>query len=84
MPLISLLSPITLFVPDNAFCPAKFVAVKTKMASNRSIVDVILQNKRFKIKKYRTFFRVDMQLYQNEWKLKKREIVWKHDARIFL
>ena len=27
------------------------------------------------------FFRVDIQLYQHEWKLEKREIVWKHDAR---
>ena len=26
-------------------------------------------------------FRVDIQLYQHEWKLGKREIVWKHDAR---
>ena len=26
-------------------------------------------------------FRVDVQLYQHEWKLEKREIVWKHDAR---
>ena len=25
--------------------------------------------------------RVDIQLYQHEWKLEKREIVWKHDAR---
>ena len=24
--------------------------------------------------------RVDIQLYQHEWKLGKREIVWKHDA----
>ena len=23
----------------------------------------------------------DIQLYQHEWKLEKREIVWKHDAR---
>ena len=34
-----------------------------------------------RIKKYKTFFRVDIQLYQHEWKLEKREIVWKHDAR---
>ena len=27
------------------------------------------------------FIRVDIQLYQHEWKLEKREIVWKHDAR---
>ena len=27
------------------------------------------------------FFRIDIQLYQHEWKLEKREIVWKHDAR---
>ena len=32
-------------------------------------------------KKYKTFFRVDIQLYQHECKLEKREIVWKHDAR---
>ena len=25
-------------------------------------------------------FRVDIQLYEHEWKLGKREIVWKHDA----
>ena len=35
----------------------------------------------FTLKKYKTFFRVDIQLYQHEWKLEKREIVWKHDAR---
>ena len=27
------------------------------------------------------FFRHAVQLYQHEWKLGKREIVWKHDAR---
>ena len=27
------------------------------------------------------FIRVDIQLYQHEWKLEKREIGWKHDAR---
>ncbi len=33
-------------------------------------------------KKYKTLiFRVVIQLYQYEWKLEKREIVWKHDAR---
>ena len=32
-------------------------------------------------KKYKTFFRIDIQLYQHEWKLEKQEIVWKHDAR---
>ena len=26
-------------------------------------------------------FRVDIKLYQHEWKLGKREIVWKHDTR---
>jgi hypothetical protein len=26
---------------------------------------------------------VDIQLYQHEWKLGKREIVWKHEGRIF-
>ena len=29
----------------------------------------------------KNIFRVDIQLYQHEWKLEKREIVWKHDAR---
>ena len=28
------------------------------------------------IKKYKTFFRVDIQLYQHEWKLEKRENVF--------
>ena len=32
-------------------------------------------------KKYKTFFRVDIQLYQHDWRLEKRETVWKHDAR---
>ena len=30
---------------------------------------------------FKKYFRVDIQLYQHEWKLEKREIVWKHDAR---
>ena len=32
----------------------------------------------FTFKKYKTIFLVDVQLYQHEWKLEKREIVWKH------
>ena len=28
------------------------------------------------IKKYKTFFRIDIQLYQHSWKLGKLEIVW--------
>ena len=39
------------------------------------------RNFRLLFKKYKTFFRIDIQLYQHEWKLEKREIVWKHDAR---
>ena len=38
-----------------------------------------------KIRKYLTnikqCFHIDIQLYQHEWKLGKREIVWKHDTR---
>ena len=35
----------------------------------------------FIFKNYKTFLRVDIQLYQHEWKLEIPEIVWKHDAR---
>ena len=55
----------------------QYKTVQYKTMQYKTIQDNAMQCNAM-LKKYKTFF---IQLYQHEWKLKKREIVWKHDAR---